>query len=214
VVRPRPASSRRHLLQVYDNSITQLEMTEQLKTYFANNFQATTAEIEQVVSAFKERSVKKNEVLISKGDVCRYAYFVCKGSVRAYFIDEDGQEATRYIALENQFITTIHSFISQTPTNEFIEATEQGELLQISYIDFKTLIEKTTLARDLYNKQLEVAYITNHWRLESFLKMSAKQRYDLLLQTSPAIIQRLSNKIVASYLGITQESLSRVKAQK
>jgi hypothetical protein len=66
----------------------------------------------------------------------------------------------------------------------------------------------------LYNKQLEIAYITNHWRVESFLKMSAKQRYDFLIEANPAIIQRLSNKIVASYLGITQESLSRLKAQK
>ncbi len=189
-------------------------MTEILKTYFANNFQTATTEIEKVVSAFIEKTVKKNETLISKGDICRYTYFVCKGSVRAYFIDDDGQEATRYIALENQFITTIHSFISQTPTNEFIEATEQAELLQISYSDFKKITEETTLGRDLYNKQLEVAYITNHWRLESFLKMSAKQRYDFLLQTNPSIIQRLSNKIVASYLGITQESLSRIKAQK
>jgi len=189
-------------------------MTELLKTYFSHNFETTTTEIEQVVSAFKEKIVKKNEILISKGDICRYAYFVCKGSVRAYFIDDDGQEATRYIATENQFITTIHAFISQTPTNEFIEATEQAELLQISYNDFKKIIEETTLARDLYNKQLEVAYSTNHWRLESFLKMSAKQRYDFLLQTNPAFIQRLSNKIVASYLGITQESLSRIKAQK
>ena len=189
-------------------------MTEQLKTYLANNFRTTTAELEQLVSAFNAKSVKKSEILISKGDVCRYSYFVCKGSIRAYFIDDDGQEATRYIATENQFITTIHAFVSQTPTNEFIEATEQAELLQISYNDFKKIIEETTLARDLYNKQLEVAYITNHWRLESFLKMSAKQRYDFLLQTNPAIIQRLSNKIVASYLGITQESLSRIKAQK
>jgi CRP-like cAMP-binding protein len=188
-------------------------MTELLKTYFSHNFETTTTEIEQVVSAFKEKIVKKNEILISKGDICRYAYFVCKGSVRAYFIDDDGQEATRYIATENQFITTIHAFISKTPTNEFIEATEQAELLQISYNDFKKIIEETTLARDLYNKQLEVAYSTNHWRLESFLKMSAKQRYDFLLQTNPAFIQRLSNKIVASYLGITQESLSRIKAQ-
>jgi CRP-like cAMP-binding protein len=189
-------------------------MTEQLSKYFANNFRTTTTETEQLVSAFKAKSIKKNEILISKGEVCRYSYFICKGSIRAYFITDDGQEATRYIALENQFITTIHSFISQTPTNEFIEATEQTELLQITYTDFKNLIEKTTLARDLYIKQLEVAYITNHWRLESFLKMSAKQRYDFLIETNPAIIQRLSNKIVASYLGITQESLSRLKGKK
>ena len=189
-------------------------MTEILKTYFSNNFQTTTTEIEQVVSAFKEKIVKKNEILISKGDICRYTYFVCKGSVRAYFIDDYGREATRYVATENQFITTIHAFISQTPTNEFIEATEKSELLQISFNDFKKIIEETTLGRDLYTKQLEVAYQTNHWRLESFLKMTAKQRYDFLMETNPAIIQRLSNKIVASYLGITQESLSRLKAQK
>jgi CRP-like cAMP-binding protein len=188
-------------------------MKDQLKTFFTTNFQTSTTEIDILLSAFEEKNIKKNELLISKGEICRYTYFVCKGSVRAYFIDDDGQEATRYIATENQFITTIHAFISQTPTNEFIEATEQAELLQISYNDFKKIIEETTLARDLYNKQLEVAYSTNHWRLESFLKMSAKQRYDFLLQTNPAFIQRLSNKIVASYLGITQESLSRIKAQ-
>ena len=197
-----------------NNNIIQLQMTEQLKTYFANNFEAAPIEVEMLLNAFKEKSIKKNEILISKGDVCKFTYFVCKGSVRAYFIDDDGQEATRYIALENQFITTIHAFISQTPTNEFLEATEKSELLQISFNDFKKIIEETTLGRDLYNKQLEVAYINNHRRLESFLKMSAKQRYDFLLQTNPAIIQRLSNKIVASYLGITQESLSRIKAQK
>ncbi|MFN5711179.1 MAG: Crp/Fnr family transcriptional regulator [Bacteroidota bacterium] len=189
-------------------------MKEQLKTYFANNFEAAPIEVEMLLNAFKEKSIKKNEILISKGDVCKFTYFVCKGSVRAYFIDDDGQEATRYIAFENQFITTIHAFISQTPTNEFLEATEKAELLQISHNDFKKIIEETTLGRDLYTKQLEVAYQTNHWRLESFLKMTAKQRYDFLMETNPAIIQRLSNKIVASYLGITQESLSRLKAQK
>jgi CRP-like cAMP-binding protein len=191
-----------------------LTMTEQLTAYFATNFRATPNEIEQLVSAFQAKKVKKNEILISKGEICRYTYFVHKGAIRAYFIADDGQEATRYIALENQFITTIHSFISQTPTNEFIQATEDTELLSISYTDFKQVISVTTLARDLYIKQLEVAYVTNHWRLESFLKMGAKERYAFLLKTNPAIIQRISNKIVASYLGITQESLSRLKAQK
>jgi CRP-like cAMP-binding protein len=189
-------------------------MTEQLITYFTKNFRTTPSELEMLVAAFKQKTVKKNENLISKDEICRYSYFVCSGSVRAYFITDDGQEATRYVALENQFITTIHSFISQNPTNEYIQATETSELLYISYTDFKKLIAETNLAKDLYIKQLEVAYITNHWRLESFLKMSAKQRYDFLIQTNPALIQRLSNKIVASYLGITQESLSRLKAQK
>jgi len=189
-------------------------MREQLTKYFSDTFRAKTNEIEQLVSTFTARTVKKNEILISKGDICRYTYFICKGAIRTYFITDDGQEATRYIALENQFITTIHSFISQSPTNEFIQATEETELLSISYTDFKKVISETSLARDLYIKQLEVAYMTNHWRLECFLKMGARERYAFLLKTNPALIQRLSNKIVASYLGITQESLSRLKAQK
>jgi len=104
-------------------------MKEILKAYFSNNFQASTIEIEQLVSVFTEKIAQKNEILISKGEPCWYTYFVCKGSVRAYFIDDNGQEATRYIAFENQFITTVHSFISQTPTNEFLEAMEQSVLL-------------------------------------------------------------------------------------
>ena len=189
-------------------------MTDSLKAYFTNNFRSSTAEVDQLVAAFSYKKVKKNEILIAKDEVCRYTYFVCKGAIRAYFISDEGQEATRYIALENQFITTIHSFIEQSPTNEYIQATEPTELLQISYTDFTKIVQETTLAKDLYNKQLELAYVTNHWRLESFLKMSAKQRYDFLIQTNPAIIQRLPNKIVASYLGITQESLSRLKAKR
>jgi CRP-like cAMP-binding protein len=189
-------------------------MIEKLSAYFANNFQATKAEIERLACAFKQKNVKKNDTLVSKGEICKYSYFICKGSVRTYFLNDEGHESTRYIALENQFITTIHSFISQTPTNESIQATENSDLLYISFIDFKKVISETTLARDLYIKQLEVAYIINHWRLESFLKMNAKQRYEFLLKSNPAIIQRLSNKIVASYLGVTQESLSRLKAQK
>jgi hypothetical protein len=108
-------------------------MQEQLTRFFATNFRATTNEIEQLVSAFSARKVKKNEILISKGDICRFSYFVCKGAIRAYFVSDDGEEATRYIAIENQFITTIHSFISQTATNEFIQASLAAHNLVLKF---------------------------------------------------------------------------------
>lgn len=189
-------------------------MKVKLSDYLTREFSPTEKDLQLFIETFKAIKANKNELLVAKDDLCKYVYFVCEGSVRAYFIDEDGKEATRYIALEGQFITTIHSFISQTPTNEYIEATENCELLQISYSDFRRLSEETQLARDLYKKQLELAYISNHGRIESFLKMTAKQRYDDLMQKNPAIVRRISNKIVASYLGITQESLSRLKSQR
>jgi CRP-like cAMP-binding protein len=188
--------------------------TDLLRAYLTAHFKTTPSELDLVVAAFEAKNVGKNEVLVSKGEVCRYCYFVCRGSVRAFFLGEDGLEATRYIAMENQFITTVQSYVSETPTNEFIQATEKSELLCLSLPSFKKLTQETALARDLYARQLELAYSTNHWRLESFLKMTARERYDFLIKENPAIIQRLSNRIVASYLGITQESLSRVKAQK
>ena len=198
---------------LYTYALTILfNMTTALTQYFIEHFRAAPSEIEQLVAAFQYKTVRKNEHLVLSGAVCRYTFFVGQGAIRSYFINEKGQESTRYIALENQFITTVHSFIAQTPTNEFIQALEPTHLYAISYTDFKQLIATTTLARDLYIKQLEVAYMTSHWRLEGFLKMTAKQRYRFLLDTHPALIQRLSNKIVASYLGITQESLSRLKS--
>jgi CRP-like cAMP-binding protein len=189
-------------------------MKEILRDYLCKNFEAPAEEVDVFVNSFESQSFKKNEILISRDEICKYSFFICKGSARAYFITEQGFEATRYIALENQFITTIHSFISQNPTNEYIETTEETDLLKISHQSFKSLVCETTLAKELYIKQLEFAYTTNHWRLESFLKLTAKQRYEFLLKTNPSVIQRLPNKIIASYLGITQESLSRLKAKK
>jgi CRP-like cAMP-binding protein len=189
-------------------------MTELLAKYLKQIGNASDEEALSILACFRLKKTLKNEILLHASDTCRYVYFVNNGSVRAYFIDDEGQEATRYIAFENNFITTLNSFITQTPSNEFLEVTEAGEILAISYTDFRQLLSSIPLWKDLYIKQLERAYTTNVWRLESFLKMDAKQRFDYLFETNPKVIQRLSNKIVANYLGITQESLSRLKRKK
>jgi CRP-like cAMP-binding protein len=189
-------------------------MTEQLEQFLTNAVKASPADLAAIINCFKVRPVKKNEILLKAGEVCRHVYFINSGSVRAYFLDDEGNEATRYIAFENQFITTLNSFITQTPSAEFLQATETAEVLTISYQHFRQLLSAVPVWKDLYIKQLETAYTTNAWRLESFLKMDAKQRYDYLFEANPKVIQRLSNKIAANYLGITQESLSRLKGKK
>jgi CRP-like cAMP-binding protein len=189
-------------------------MTEKLEQFLTNAINATLDDLAKIVQCFKVRQVLKNEILLNNNETCQHVYFINQGSVRAYFIDEEGNEATRYIAFENNFITTLNSFIAQTTSSEFLQATETGEVLIISYVDFRLLLSTIPVWKDLYIKQLELAYTTNTWRLESFIKMDAKQRYDYLFETNPKVIQRLSNKIVANYLGITQESLSRLKGKK
>ena len=189
-------------------------MKTSLEEYLAKNFTSTKTEIDEVVKQFKYLKKEKNEFLVREGEVCNYLYFVINGCVRTFFNDANGQEATRYIAFENQFITTIHSFIEQTPSNENICTVEPSELLAISYDDFTLGIQSIPLFKDLYIKQLERTYITHHWRVETFLMMDAKQRYDYLLRNEEKIVQRLSNKMLASFMGITQESLSRLKSKK
>ncbi len=189
-------------------------MTSQLAIHLQNSFDINHQELDKVLGFFKYKKVLKNEILLNKNETAKHLYFVLSGSVRAFFIEEDGLEATRYIAFENNFITSLNSFIKQEPTNEYLQATENGELLALSYDSFKTLLSTVAIWKDFYIKQLEVAYTTNHWRLESFIKMDAKQRYDYLIEIYPQMIQRLSNKTVASYLGITQESLSRIKVKR
>jgi CRP-like cAMP-binding protein len=189
-------------------------MTEKLEQFLTNAINATTDDLAKIVHCFKVRQILKNEILLNDNETCRQVYFINSGSVRAYFIDDEGNEATRYIAFENNFITTLNSFITQTTSSEFLQATETGEVLTISYKDFRELLSTVPIWKDLYIKQLEIAYTTNTWRLESFIKMDARQRYDYLFETNPKVIQRLSNKIVANYLGITQESLSRLKSKK
>lgn len=189
-------------------------MTESLEQFLVTNFTCTKDEASEVAASFKYVKATKNELLVDDGKVCRYIYFIIKGGAKAYFIDAKGLEKIRYVAFENEFIASIYSFIKQTPANEYICALEPCELLAISYTEFKTVLSKSSLLKDFYIKMLEQTYLYNHWRIETLLRLDAKQRYEYMLQKNRQLVQRLSNKNLSSYLGITQESLSRIKAKK
>ena len=189
-------------------------MTTNLEQFFADKFTNTKEEIAEIAAYFRLISTTKNEVLVANGDVCRHLYFVTKGCVKAYFINPNGEETIRYVAFEDEFISSIYSFIKQTPTTEFICAIEPSEMWAISYTDFKLALNNSSLFKDFYIKMLEGTYLYNHWRIETFLNLDAKHRYEHLLTKNNKLVQRLSNKNLASFIGITQESLSRIKAKK
>lgn len=189
-------------------------MTGSLEQFFANRFTGTQNEITELVQYFKPQKANKDEVLAESGEVCRYLFFVVKGCAKACFVNAKGHETIRFVAFENQFISTIHSFIGQTPANEYISAVEPSALLTISYHDFKIALGKFRLFKDFYIRLLEKTYMINHWRIETFLRLDAKQRYEYVLKNNKQLVQRLSNKNLSSYLGITQESLSRIKAKR
>lgn len=164
-----------------------------------------------VLSYFKEQEVRKDEILLAEGEASKRMYFVKNGCLRIYFLQADGAEATRYLAFENNFATGLTGFISQQPSQENIQALEKTEVLYIAREDFYTLLDQIPEWEKFYRSYLEGAYVTNTKRLMSFITMDATKRYQSLIAEHPTILQRLSNRMVANYLGISQEALSRLK---
>lgn len=189
-------------------------MTEQLKYYLRANAIINDREIERIISCFKFRTVKKNTILLSEGKTCKEFYFINSGCLRTYYITKQGHEKTRYIAFENSVATSISSFISQQQSLEFVDTLEDSELSVISHKDFYHLVTNTPQWEKFYRTLLEMAYVFQNKKIENLVTLSAKQRYQNLMTESPVYVQRLSNKILASYLDITQETLSRLKSKR
>ncbi|HMR83775.1 MAG TPA: cyclic nucleotide-binding domain-containing protein [Niabella sp.] len=170
-------------------------------------------ELIKILGCFKLKSVKKNDILLHEGSISKEFYFVQTGCVRIYFVDKNGYEKTRYIMLDNHIGTALTSFISQKPTIEMIEALEDTELLAISHAEFYRLNSQMDNWRNFYQRILEMAYSFQNREIAQRVTLTAKQRYEIILDENRALIQQVSNKILASYLDIREETLSRLKSK-
>jgi CRP-like cAMP-binding protein len=188
-------------------------MFEQLKRYLNLNISISEYKIEEIVNKFKPLTIKKNTILLSQGETCNKLYFVNTGCIRTYYITGQGHEKSRFIAVEGMIATALSSFISQQPSFEFVDALEKSELLYISHSNFYGLVNEMPEWEKFYLKLLEFAYLYQNKKIEELVTLSAIKRYAILMKEHPIYIQRLSNKILASYLDITQETLSRLKSK-
>jgi CRP-like cAMP-binding protein len=184
-----------------------------LKRYIQANLPVESHQLDNIVKLFKPKSVKRNAILIAAGDVCKELYFVNKGCIRTYYLNEDGKERTRYIAFNGIIGTALSSFISQKSSFEFVDALEDSELLCISNRDFYKLVDEMPEWADFYRKLLELAYVFQNEKIEKLVTLTAKQRYEDILANRPEYTQRLPNHILASYLNMSQETLSRLKSK-
>jgi CRP-like cAMP-binding protein len=183
----------------------------ELTNFIRKSINIEDDDLKIVLSYFKTIKKRKNEILLSKGKNSQVSYFVKKGCLRLFYIDEKGKDVTRYIAFENQFATELVSFITNQPAQETIQAVESSELLYITHDDFRHLMKIIPKWKDFYSIYLEKAYVNNSKRLMSFTTLNASERYNQLFKINPNIVKRIPNKIVASYINISQETLSRIK---
>ncbi|AUC21754.1 cyclic nucleotide-binding protein [Polaribacter sejongensis] len=185
----------------------------ELTNFIKKNIHIDDEDLKIVLSYFKTIKKKKNEILLSNGKNSQVSYFVKKGCLRLFYINEEGKDVTRYIAFENQFATELVSFITNEPAQETIQVIENSELLYITHDDFRHLMTIVPKWKDFYSIYLEKAYVNNSKRLISFTTLDASERYKQLFKINPNIVKRLPNKIVASYINISQETLSRIKSK-
>lgn len=188
-------------------------MKAKLKYYLRTTTNIDDKQLDRIAKYFTPRTVKRNEVLLSAGEICNEFYFVDSGCIRTYYITEQGHEKTRYVAFDGTVATALSSFISRQPSFEFVEALENSELYTINHKDFYQLITDIPQWEKFYRTLLEMAYLYQNKKIENRITLSAGQRYHKLLAESPIYVQRLSNRILASYLDITQETLSRLKSK-
>lgn len=186
-------------------------MYEKLHKYFKERTDIDLDTFDEVCKYFHLKRTKRNEFLLFEGEVCRFNVFVNSGCVRLFTINEQGQESTRYFAFEGKFGTALTSLIEQKPSIEYVQSLEKSELLVISRENFFYLVNSVPQVNYIYRDILESAYITSQKRIYGLQGETALDRLKWLLDYQPDIFVRLSNKVIASYLGVTPYTLSRLK---
>lgn len=155
--------------------------------------------------------IKKNLDLQPIGVTCRTIYFVQSGLARIYYY-KDGNEITEYFAFENDIIVRAESLYTGKPSKKAIQAVEETIFIGIPSAQLFELYDSFPDIERLFRKIIESAYVDTVNRIESIQFHTAEERYTQLISENPAMIQRIPLKHIASYLGITQVSLSRIRA--
>lgn len=157
-------------------------------------------------------SYSKGKLLLKEGEICRRVWFIDQGAARVYYLNED-KEVTDWIGLENSFILSIPSFFLQTPSQKIIELLEDSRLSSISYQSLEQLYSQSHTLERMGRKIANFALMLMSKRVEEVLFKTSMERYEILLRNHPEILRRIPLKIVASYLGMTQETLSRMRSR-
>lgn len=188
-------------------------MHEKLYAYFLEKYPVSRDEFRNISQFFQVRQFKRNEVILSMGEICQSNYFVNAGCLRFYSLTRDGTELTRYFAFPGKFGTALSSLIDQKPSFEFIQCIEDSEVLEITRENFFDLVAASPAVNSIYRDILEMAYITSQERIYGLQGDSALERLKWLMAYHPKILSKLSNKVIASYLGVTPYTLSRLKTE-
>lgn len=176
-----------------------IDLTDDEKQYFS--------------SLLKVKKLRKKQYLLQEGDICRYECFVNKGCLRAYSVDEKGQEHIVQFAIEDWWIGDMYSFLTQTPARLTIDALEDAELFCIDNPSLENIFSRIPKFERFFRMLVQNAFIAGQRRIIDSMSLTADELYCRFIENYPLMEQRLPLKQIASFLGITPESLSRIRSQ-
>lgn len=183
--------------QLYDNFSRYVEISDQDKT--------------EIKSLASHLHFKKGDFINYYGEINKYTNFIIKGSVRVFYVDKDGAEHNIQLAISDWWISDFSSFIAQQPGRLYVEALENTESLSFSYENVQTLYRKIPKMERFFRILTEKAYASFQERVLTNLSLDAEQRYLQFRQNYPQKDLQISQKHIASYLGMSAEFLSKIK---
>ena len=160
---------------------------------------------------FKLRKLRKRQYFLQEGDVCKYIGFIIRGSARTFTADEKGHEHTLKLSVENWWLADFESFYLLTPSRFNIEALEDLEVLQTTHAQIEEFLKEIPAFSGMANVISQNYTIANQKRMQAAMSYTAEERYEDLIKNYPHFFKRFPQNMIASYLGLSRETLSRIR---
>ncbi len=183
-------------------------------THVSRFISLSPAEQQLFLSLLKVKQLRRKQYLLQAGDVCGYEHFVVEGCLRSFYVDDSGNEFTLHFAMEDWWITDLDSFLHQTPAIVHIEALTPVIVLQLDKSSLEQLYATIPAFERFFRILHQNAYLAQNRRILNNISMSGEERYTDLVKHYPELVQRVPQKHIASYLGITPVFLSQIRAQR
>ncbi|WP_446051582.1 Crp/Fnr family transcriptional regulator [Zobellia laminariae] len=185
-------------------------MSNQLRKHIEEVVALSDDEYAFVLSHFSKEAYGKNDFLIQKGESVNHCYYVISGLLKLVYDDADGKKHITSFAMENWWESDFAAFFTQTKAQMSLQCIEKTHVLSISLNNYNKLAADFPKMEYFFLKKSNAGHIASQRRILSFLTSSAKERYEQLLEQYPILFQRVPKMLLASYLGVTRETLSRL----
>ncbi len=184
-----------------------------LLKYMSNYISLTKEEEDILVSKVLYKKYLKGQYIVQQGDVCKYSGFVISGCTKTFYVDEEGQEHIVMFSIEDWWASDMGSFVTQTPADFNVQCLENTELIIFSHDAIEELYSEIPKLERFFRQIVEKGLAASQKRIVRSFSLSAKEQYVCFRNQYPKIEQRIPQYMIASYLGITKEFLSKIKSQ-